>query len=139
MWRDAEVEHRLIRAAWRTVSSSLAEVRFVVMDTGRAAELRGITWEGAPEQWQCQLLRCVFGQPFQPPIALDSSWMTWNGGTVRGLADAIYAEPAFDRLPILADALEEAGCTDSNILDHCRGPGPHVRGCWVIDLVLGKE
>jgi hypothetical protein len=46
---------------------------------------------------------------------------------------------ALDRLPILADALEEAGCTDADILAHCRGPGPHVRGCWVVDLLLGKE
>jgi hypothetical protein len=58
---------------------------------------------------------------------------------VRGLAEGIYADRAFDRLPILADALEEAGCTDAEVLAHCRGPGPHVRGCWVVDLILGKE
>jgi hypothetical protein len=55
------------------------------------------------------------------------------------MAEVIYADSAFDRLPVLADALEEAGCTISDILDHCRGPGPHVRGCWVVDLLLGKE
>jgi hypothetical protein len=58
---------------------------------------------------------------------------------VRKIAGAIYEERAFDRLPILADALEEAGCTDAEVLEHCRGPGPHVRGCWVVDLLLGKE
>jgi hypothetical protein len=54
------------------------------------------------------------------------------------LAAAIYAERAFDRLPVLADALEDAGCTDAEILGHCRAGGEHVRGCWVVDLVLGK-
>ena len=56
-----------------------------------------------------------------------------------GVARAIYDDRAFDRLPILADALMDAGCDDEQILAHCRGPGPHVRGCWVVDLVLGKE
>jgi hypothetical protein len=55
------------------------------------------------------------------------------------LAPGIEEEQAFDRLPVLADALEEAGCTDADILSHLRGPGPHVRGCWVVDLLLGKE
>jgi hypothetical protein len=55
------------------------------------------------------------------------------------MAQAIYNDRRFSDLPILADALEEAGCTDPDILTHCRGPGPHVRGCWVIDLLLGKE
>jgi hypothetical protein len=54
------------------------------------------------------------------------------------VGESIYADRAFDRLPILADALEEAGCTDADILAHCRGPGPHARGCWVVDLILGK-
>jgi hypothetical protein len=55
------------------------------------------------------------------------------------LAQGIYEEQAWDRLPILADALEESGCTSADILNHCRQPGEHVRGCWVIDLILGKE
>jgi hypothetical protein len=59
--------------------------------------------------------------------------------TAAALAATIYHERAFDRLPILADALEDAGCDNADILDHLRGPGPHVRGCWALDLVLGKE
>jgi hypothetical protein len=55
------------------------------------------------------------------------------------LAQAIYEERAFDRLPILADALEESGCYNADLLAHCRSDGPHVRGCWAVDLVLGKE
>jgi len=57
----------------------------------------------------------------------------------RPLASAIYGERAFDRMPILADAFEEAGCDHADVLTHCRGPGPHVRGCWEVDLMLGKE
>jgi hypothetical protein len=55
------------------------------------------------------------------------------------LVQGLYDERAFDHLPILADALEEAGCTNADILNHLRGPGPHVRGCWVVDLLLDKE
>jgi hypothetical protein len=55
------------------------------------------------------------------------------------LAKSIYEDRAFDRLPILADALEESGCHDPDILAHCRQPGEHVRGCWVVDLLLGRE
>ena len=69
-------------------------------------------------------------------LTFDAAWRT---ATVTSLALAIYEERAFDRLPILADALEDAGCTNADILGHCRGGGEHVRGCWVVDLVLGKE
>ena len=55
------------------------------------------------------------------------------------IAQAIYDDRAFDRMPILADALEDAGCMDQTILNHCRQSGEHVRGCWVVDLLLGKE
>lgn len=84
---------------------------------------------------QAAILRCIFGNPFRS-VTLDLSWLTSN---VTAIAQAIYDEPAFDRLPILADALEDAGCANQDILEHCRGPGPHVRGCWVVDLLLGKE
>jgi hypothetical protein len=80
------------------------------------------------------LIRDIFGNPFRPIVA-DPAWVT---PTVQSIASAIYADRAFDRLPILADALEEAGCTNADLLLHCRQPGEHVRGCWVVDLVLGK-
>jgi len=83
-------------------------------------------------------LRCIFGNPFRP-LPLDPTWIAWNDGTVSKIAQAIYDERAFDRMPILADALEDAGCTDRAILNHCRQPGEHVRGCWLVDLLLGKE
>jgi hypothetical protein len=72
-------------------------------------------------------------------VPLHPSWLRWDDGTIPKLAQAIYDERAFDHLPVLADALEEAGCANADILAHCRGPGEHVRGCWVVDLLLGKE
>jgi hypothetical protein len=80
------------------------------------------------------LARCVFGNPFRPAAA-DPSWLTT---TVSALARGIYEGRAFDRLPILADALQDAGCELEAVLAHCQGGGPHVRGCWVVDLLLGK-
>ncbi|QEL14637.1 hypothetical protein [Limnoglobus roseus] len=83
---------------------------------------------------QCDLIRDIFGNPFRP-VTFSPSWLT---PTVVGLAGGIYADRAFDRLPILADALQDAGCEDVDVLSHCRGDGPHARGCWVVDGVLGK-
>jgi hypothetical protein len=84
---------------------------------------------------QSDLVRDIFGNPFRP-VAFDPRWRTSD---VVGLAQAIYDDKAFERMPILADALMDAGCEDEQIIGHCRGKGPHVRGCWVVDLVLGKE
>jgi hypothetical protein len=84
---------------------------------------------------QCKLLRDIIGNPFHP-VALDTAW---KKRSIRALAQAIYDERTYERLSLLANVLEEAGCHDAEILDHCRQPGPHVRGCWVVDLVLGKE
>jgi hypothetical protein len=87
-----------------------------------------------PEPW---LVRCVFGNPFRPST-LHPSVLSWNEGTVVRLAQAVYQDRRFEDLPVLADALEEAGCTDPEILAHCRGGGDHGRGCWVVDTILGK-
>lgn len=85
---------------------------------------------------QCQLLRDIFGcLPF-PPAPIHR---TWQSARLMTFAQTIYQDRAFDRMPELADALEKAGCSDVEILNHCRGPGPHVRGCWVVDLLLGKS
>lgn len=89
----------------------------------------------AVERNKVQLLHDLWGPlPFRP-VPMDSAWLTPK---VVQLAQNIYDNRAFDRLPALADALEEAGCHDADILGHCRGPGLHVRGCWVLDLILGK-
>jgi hypothetical protein len=93
----------------------------------------------APElRSQADLLRDIFGPlPFRP-VTVHPSWLGWKDGTVVQLARSIYEDRRFQDLPILADALEEAGCTNPDILGHCRSGGDHVRGCWVVDLILGK-
>ena len=106
---------------------------------GRGADNRYRRRLRAEEKAQAGLLRCIFGPlPFRP-ITLKPAWLSWHGGTIPKLAQAIYDDRTFDHLPILADALEEAGCTHSDILAHCRHPGQHARGCWSLDLILGKE
>src|SRR5262249_10638557 len=93
----------------------------------------------AEQAEQVALLRDLFGNPFRPVPTIAPAWLSWNGGTVPRLAPAIYDGRAFGRMPVLADALEGAGCTDADILAHCRQGAEHVRGCWVVDLLLGKE
>ncbi len=91
----------------------------------------------APEfEQQTRLLRDIVGNPFRP-VSLDPSWLT---STVVALAQGIYEENAFDRMPILADALQDAGCDNDDVLNHCCDEKQiHARGCWVVDLVLGKK
>jgi hypothetical protein len=84
---------------------------------------------------QCHLLRDILGNPFRA-VTFDPAWRT---ETAVALARQMYESRDFGAMPILADALQDAGCTSDDILAHCRGPGPHARGCWVVDLVLGKE
>ncbi|MFO0806182.1 MAG: hypothetical protein U0791_24025 [Gemmataceae bacterium] len=81
------------------------------------------------------MLRDIFGNPFRP-VAFDPSWRT---STAVAIAKGMYESRDFAPMPLLADALQDAGCEHADILDHCRGPGPHVKGCWVVDLVLGRE
>jgi hypothetical protein len=81
------------------------------------------------------LVRDIFGNPFRP-IAFDPEW---RSDTAVSLAKHIYESRDFAQMPILADALQDAGCDNADILSHCRDPQQlHVRGCWVVDLVLGK-
>jgi hypothetical protein len=95
---------------------------------------------------QCDIVRDIFGNPFRPAPAVDPAWLAWHDGSVSRLAQAAYEErrlpegtldPA--RLGVLADALEDAGCADADLLGHLRVPGPHVRGCWAVDLLLDKR
>jgi hypothetical protein len=88
---------------------------------------------------EAQLVRDIVGNPFHPPSPIDSSWLDWNSRAVVRLAQEIYNQRSFERIPELGEALRAAGCSNSAVLVHCREPAPHVRGCWVVDLLLGKE
>ena len=112
--------------------------RAAINTSYRIGEVQELLGGSSSEEWlrQACILRDLFGPvPFRE-VPRPQEWLT---PTVLSLAQAIYADRAFNHLPILADALEDAGCTDRDVLDHCRGSGPHVRGCWAVDLVLGKE
>ena len=108
-----------------------------LMDARRLASL--YQGEGDPRTrarslYQAVMIRDIFGNPFRP-VSFDPSWRT---GTAIRLAQVMYETRDFAAMPILSDALQDAGCEHADILDHCRGDSPHVRGCWVVDLVLGK-
>ena len=90
--------------------------------------------KAAVRRGRTRLLREIFDNPFRP-VVFSRDWRT---DTALTLASQMYESRDFSAMPILADALQDAGCDSADILDHCRGPGPHVRGCWVVDLVLGK-
>jgi hypothetical protein len=108
--------------------------RAFAIDAIRAAEGP----EGRARLWQqqCHLLRELFTHCFVR-VVLPPEWCTWHGGLVPGLVQAIHDEQAWDRLPILGDALEDLGCSEPSLLAHCREPGPHGRGCWVVEGLLG--
>jgi hypothetical protein len=100
---------------------------------------------GPENHFQCEVLRDIFGNPFAAPPRIDPTWLAWNDGTIPRLAEAAYEHRSLpsgeldkERLAVLADALDEVGA-DALLPDHLRGPGPHVRGDWVIDLLTGRE
>jgi len=124
--RPEAVNLASVLLSWRTAEQAFQESLLLIRAVG--ARLTGANIVLA------QLIRCIWGNPFRP-VVFDPNW---RSETAVALATGIYAERAFDRLPILADALEEAGCDQPDMLDHCRGLGPHARGCWVVDAVIGK-
>jgi hypothetical protein len=114
--------------------------------SGLLGRERGDYAERTERILQCDLLRDIFGNPFQPAPTIGRAQLAWNGQVVVRLAQSAYddrhlpggtLDPA--RLAILADALEEAGVTDTLLLEHLRGPSVHVRGCFVLDVILGKS
>ncbi|MFO0797835.1 MAG: hypothetical protein U0804_10175 [Gemmataceae bacterium] len=134
---------RAVRAVNRLRIDEFTPARRIllwVVDDSREAQSMAMTMTrelsgpggGAAE---CALSRCAFGNPFRA-VAFDPAWRT---EAVVGLATGIAADRAFDRLPVLADALEDAGCADPDVLGHCRGTGLHALCCWVIDGLLGKS
>jgi hypothetical protein len=123
--RAAEVADSLVVAQGVTALRASGGTGMLEFQTIVAAELAALA----------NLLRCVFGNPFVYTVPEPR----WRTSDVLGLARAVYAGRVFDRLPILADALEEAGCDDPAVLDHCRRHREHARGCWVVDLLLDKS
>ena len=131
---DARWADETERWAVRTLEFAARAVQIIEEETPEAAETV-----------QCRVLFCVFGNPFRPPAAVDSSWLSWGGGTIPKLAQAAYEhrDPSAGtldsaRLAVLADALEEVGA-DAGLIAHLRDPGPHWRGCHALDAILGKE
>jgi hypothetical protein len=116
-------------ALWASVNANIALSQFPRRP--EADEVAGT----AEAVVQAAFLRDIFGDPFRP-VAFDASWRT---DTALSLARVMYESRDFAAMPILADALQDAGCENADVLDHCRGNGVHVRGCWVVDLVLGKS
>jgi hypothetical protein len=137
-------ELQAVETAAREAADAAEAERAVGWNAARtAAAAAGQQARAGAERAACtaadaDLFRHHFGNPFRP-VLLDPAWLAWNGGTVVQLAQAIYEERHFGDLVVLADALEEAGCTHEEILNHCREPASHYRGCWVLDLLLGKE
>jgi hypothetical protein len=123
-----------------------AEGAALVIALSRGARTTSQARDVAEEALQSQLLRDLFGDPFRLVPEIRPEWLRWNGGALGTLAQSAYAERTLPEgtldaalLALLADALEDAGCTDAELLGHLRGPGPHVRGCWAVDLILGTE
>ena len=125
---DADAAYAAAASAYNDAD---ANVEYVQMATAHAGGVYQITY--------ASLLRDLLGPLLFRQITTSPGLLSWNDSTIPKIAQAIYDERAFDRLPILADALEDAGCDNADILNHCREPGEHVRGCWVVDLLLGKE
>jgi hypothetical protein len=149
----AHSAHRHAEEIYRTAQRASGAVAFSEGQRRRDAAIKNGTFQGEfyeiihhsaeldtvarqrEETHQALLLRDIFGNPFRP-VTLSPNWLT---SRVASIVQAIYDERVFDRLPGLVDALEEARCTDADLVAHCRSPGPHVRGCWVVDMLLGKE
>jgi hypothetical protein len=147
---DGLAERGAVVAAWRSAAGP-ARVRrryagrgtpqAMARDSALVSSVRAVnSILGRCDHLQAQvaLVRDIFGNPFRP-VYIDPAWLRWHDSTLVHMVQAIYDERRFADLPILADALEEAGCTDPDILGHCRQPGAHVRGCWVVDRILAKE
>jgi hypothetical protein len=130
-------ERMAVGVAWEAAETSSAYCLGTVWECvtgGEKASPSALRIHGEEGRYQAELIRDIFGHPFRP-VSADRRWLSSH---VLDLARTMYDSRDFAAMPILADALQEAGCEDADVLAHCRGGGPHVRGCWVVDLVLGK-
>ena len=151
-WVDAEAvavgrrfPEELAYAATQSAAHEAAAQASDIAARLSEAEAREIGY-ASRKQSQVRVLRDIFGNPFRPSPPLPPAVLAWNDRTVPRIAEGIYDDRKMpegtlynDRLAILADALLDAGCEDEALIQHCRSAGPHVRGCWAIDLILGKS
>jgi len=140
---DGFATGKQMRQACNEIPSRVGPRSELVLEVGRFSSgvgarlaARALGQGGNLSPLACHLLRDILGNPFRPAV-MKREWVVANDRSVEAVARAIYQDRAFDRMPILGDALEDADCDDETILAHCRGPGPHVRGCWVVDMLLG--
>ncbi|HEY7424383.1 MAG TPA: hypothetical protein VH682_09165 [Gemmataceae bacterium] len=129
---DVVTATRIARTAARAAEARREERR------GMASSAPADSPRGLEALDAVELVREIFGNPFRP-VQVDPHWLAWNENTVAQMARTIYDKRRFGDLPMLADALEEAGCDNADILNHCRAPRGHVRGCWVVDDLLGMK
>jgi len=131
-------QRAVLNSAWAVLSAGALEDAVMldaVMDLVKHTRLLNqIAVKSEPFLFS-DLLHCIFGNPFRP-VELDPRWRT---STVMDLAAAIYEERTFDKLPILGDALMDAGCDSPELINHCQNEGPHILGCWPVDLILQKS
>src|SRR5262249_42870978 len=132
---DGQASVREMAAALNSSGLCTTAAACVVGQSALFAAYHAGDYANLPVPEQAALVKDVLGNPFAP-VTFDSAWRTPEAVQ---LASKLYDADAFDRLPKLADALAAAGCADDAILEHCRSSRPHVRGCWVVDLVLQKE
>ena len=129
----------IAESVWNASASAAEAATYKAADNARlAGQDCAAAWDrarAATGRAQAALLRELVGDVYRP-LAMDHHWIT---PTVTALARQAYDERDFALLPILADALEDAGCDNPDLLAHCRRSGEHVRGCWVVDLLLGKR
>jgi hypothetical protein len=139
---DGKATFEQVAAAWAFMGGRMIDstgwegavelVHYGAWDIGSAQS------DEACDRARAAFLRDIFGNPFQP-VFFDPSLRRWNSGAAVALAQEMYNSRNFSKTPLLADMLEDAGCTDPAILEHLRGSGLHVRGCWVLDLLLAKS
>jgi hypothetical protein len=147
-----EYEQPLYQAAWATTLESAIEAaqqtrEFIRLQAVREAAYEAAPWENearrnaeasaAECRLQCELIREIFGNPFRP-VTVDPSWLSISAGAGAVILQAVDQEQRFEELPYLGDALLDAGCSNEALLSHLRSPRGHVRGCWAVDLLMGR-
>lgn len=135
IWSLAELSREATSSQTDSIADTASEA-YALAQLGDRDPLSPIWIAAVKEErrYQASLLRDIFGNPFHP-VTISPEWRT---DTTLALALQMYDARDFGAMPILADALQDAGCDNADILNHCRGSGPHVRGCWVVDAVLNK-